>query len=260
VLSVVRFEVLRKAAQIWQQSSPGRNRHIRDHAFRNMVALAARQLPQQPKREERSGNYQERNKTDVSQAGGRKIKILPQPPHGPAGKLRGDNSPYGNVKPALFRAFIAGGTGRARSEAQDRGKNNDRCQRIIKLVEEIVDDPAAKEKVDDQADQVDGERHQQVNPRSGVADHAIPEIRFGLTVMRDVGSRLAAGEASCESAPDTGGGYNRQPDPVAAVRAVRIKISRKMARENPEYPYPDGDVEHAVVVLVLFTFNDFFHE
>jgi hypothetical protein len=33
-----------------------------------------------------------------------------------------------------------------------------------------------------------------------------------------------------------------------------------MPRENPEDPYPDGDMEHAVIVLVLFTFNDFFHE
>jgi hypothetical protein len=47
---------------------------------------------------------------------------------------------------------------------------------------------------------------------------------------------------------------------MTAVWAVRIKISRKMAGENPEHPYPDGDVEHTVVVLVLFTFNDFFHE
>jgi hypothetical protein len=33
-----------------------------------------------------------------------------------------------------------------------------------------------------------------------------------------------------------------------------------MAGENPENPYPDGDVEHAVIVLVLFTLNNFFHE
>jgi hypothetical protein len=33
-----------------------------------------------------------------------------------------------------------------------------------------------------------------------------------------------------------------------------------MAGKNPEHPNPDGDVEHAVIVLVLFTFNDFFHE
>ena len=46
---------------------------------------------------------------------------------------------------------------------------------------------------------------------------------------------------------------------VTAIRAVRIKNSGKMAGENPEHPYPDGDVEHTVIVLVLFTFNDFFH-
>ena len=57
VLSVVRFGVLRKAAQFWQQSRPGRNRHIRDHAFRNMVALAARQLAQESQSEEGPGNY-----------------------------------------------------------------------------------------------------------------------------------------------------------------------------------------------------------
>jgi hypothetical protein len=41
---------------------------------------------------------------------------------------------------------------------------------------------------------------------------------------------------------------------------MRIKISREMAGKNPEDPYPNGDVEHAVIILVLFTFNDFFHE
>jgi hypothetical protein len=39
-----------------------------------------------------------------------------------------------------------------------------------------------------------------------------------------------------------------------------VKIGGEMAGENPEHPYPDGDVEHAVIVLVLFPFNDFFHE
>jgi hypothetical protein len=47
---------------------------------------------------------------------------------------------------------------------------------------------------------------------------------------------------------------------VTAVRAVRIKIGGQMAGENPEDPYPDRNMEHAVIVLVLFTFNDFFHE
>src|SRR6476646_9562600 len=196
----------------------------------------------------------------MTQAHGRKVKIFSQPPHGPAGKLRGDHSPHGNIKPALFCAFIAGGTGRARRKVQDRGKNNNRSQRVIKLVKELIDDPAAKEKVDGQADQIDGEWHQQINPCRGVTYHAIPEIRFGLAVMRNVRLGLAAREPPSESTPDTNGGYNRQPDPVAAVRAVRVKISRKMAGKNPENPYPNGDVEHTVIVLVLFTFNDFFHE
>jgi hypothetical protein len=76
--------------------------------------------------------------------------------------------------------------------------------------------------------------------------------------MRDVRPGLAAGEASGESTPDTDGGYDGKPDPMAAVRAVRIKISSKMAWKNPEYPYPNGDMEHTVIVLVLFTFNETF--
>src|SRR6476469_3541320 len=191
---------------------------------------------------------------------GGKIKILPQPPHGPPGKLRGDHSPHGYIEPAFFGAFIAGGTRRSWREVEDRGQDNGGCQRVIKLVEEIVDDPAAKENIDAQSDQVDGEPYQQVNPRGGIANHAIPEIRLGLAVVRNVRAGLAAGKASGESAPDADGGYGCQPYPMAAVRAMRIEISCKVAGENPENPYPDGDVEHAVIILVLFTFNDFFHE
>jgi hypothetical protein len=47
---------------------------------------------------------------------------------------------------------------------------------------------------------------------------------------------------------------------VTAVRAVGVKISGKIPGQNPEHPDPDGDVEHTVIILVLFTFNDFFHE
>jgi len=139
-------------------------------------------------------------------------------------------------------------------------KHDGRSQRVIEFREQIIDDPAAKEKVDDQADQVDSERHQQINPGSGIANHPIPEIRFGLAVVRDVRARLAAGKTSGESAPDANGGHNRKPDPVTAVRTVGVQRRGEMARENPEYPYPDRDVQYAVIVLVLFTFNDFFHE
>jgi hypothetical protein len=78
--------------------------------------------------------------------------------------------------------------------------------------------------------------------------------------MRNVRPWLAAGKASRKSAPHANGGHDGKPNPVTAIRAVRVKIGREMAGENPENPYPDGDVEHAVIVLVLFTFNNFFHE
>jgi hypothetical protein len=78
--------------------------------------------------------------------------------------------------------------------------------------------------------------------------------------VRNVRAGLAAGKTSGESAPDADCGYDCQPDPVTAVRAMGVKIGGEMAGENPEHPYPDGDVEHAVIVLVLFPFNDFFHE
>jgi hypothetical protein len=72
--------------------------------------------------------------------------------------------------------------------------------------------------------------------------------------------RLAARQPPSESAPDANCGYDYQPDPVTAIRAMGVKIGGEMAGKNPEHPNPDGDVEHAVIVLVLFTFNDFFHE
>jgi hypothetical protein len=78
--------------------------------------------------------------------------------------------------------------------------------------------------------------------------------------MRDVRPGLAAGKTARESAPGTDGSYNRQPDPVSAVRAMGIEIGCKVAGQNPENPDPDGDMEHAVIVLVLFTLDNFFHE
>src|SRR5689334_3263780 len=111
-----------------------------------------------------------------------------------------------------------------------------------------------------QTDQINGKRHQQVNPRGGIANHSIPKVRLRLSIVRDVRPGLAAGEIAGKSAPDADGGYNRQPDPVAAIRAMRVKVRGEVARENPEDPYPDRDVEHPVVVFVSLTFNDFFHE
>jgi hypothetical protein len=78
--------------------------------------------------------------------------------------------------------------------------------------------------------------------------------------MRDVRPGLATGEIAGKSAPYADGGYYGKPDPVAAIRTVRVEISSEVARENPEDPYPDRDVEHPIVVFVSFTFNDFFHE
>jgi hypothetical protein len=47
---------------------------------------------------------------------------------------------------------------------------------------------------------------------------------------------------------------------VTTVRAVRIERRREMAGKYPEDPDPDRDMEHAVIVLVLLTLDDFFHE
>src|SRR5579864_7959124 len=121
----------------------------------------------------------------MSQADSGKIKEFSQSPHGPAGKLRRNDHPDSHVKPAFFRSFIARGSSGARREIEDCGKNNERGQRIVQLHEEIVDDPATGEKVDGQADQVDGKRYEQVDPSRGVANYAIPKVRLGLTVMSD---------------------------------------------------------------------------
>src|SRR5690242_385330 len=86
----------------------GGNRHIRNHAFGNVVTLSARQFAEQSQRKETAGDNQEREQPHLAQAGGGKIKIFSQAPHGPSGKLRGDNRPDGNVKPAFFRAFTTG--------------------------------------------------------------------------------------------------------------------------------------------------------
>jgi hypothetical protein len=78
--------------------------------------------------------------------------------------------------------------------------------------------------------------------------------------MRDVRPGLATGEIAGKSAPDADSGYYGKPDPVAAIRTMRVEIRCEMARKNPEDPYPDRDVEHPVVVFIFLTFNDFFHE
>jgi hypothetical protein len=40
---------------------------------------------------------------------------------------------------------------------------------------------------------------------------------------------------------------------------VGVKGSGKMAGKNPENPDPDRHMQHAVIVFVSFTLNDFFH-
>jgi hypothetical protein len=46
---------------------------------------------------------------------------------------------------------------------------------------------------------------------------------------------------------------------MATIRAMSIQGSGEMAGKNPENPDPDRDVQHAVIVFISFTFNDFFH-
>ena len=40
---------------------------------------------------------------------------------------------------------------------------------------------------------------------------------------------------------------------------MSVKVGGKMPGKDPENPDPDRNVHHAVVVLVSFTLNDFFH-
>jgi len=80
------------------------------------------------------------------------------------------------------------------------------------------------------------------------------------SVVRDVRARLTPGQSAGQSTPCDERQDNRQPDPVPTVRAMSIKCRGKMAGQNPKNPYPDGDMEHAVVILIFFTVNDFFHE
>jgi hypothetical protein len=47
---------------------------------------------------------------------------------------------------------------------------------------------------------------------------------------------------------------------VAAVRAVRVERSGKVAGKDPENPDPDRYVENPIVILISFPFDDFFHE
>src|SRR5262249_12931791 len=50
-----------------------------------------------------------------------------------------------------------------------------------------------------------------------------------------------------------------EPDPVSTVGAVSVKIGGEMAGQDPEDPDPDRNVQHAGVVFVSGTLNDFFH-
>src|SRR5262249_37670671 len=132
-------------------------------------------------------------------------------------------------------------------------------QHVIQLAVEGIDQPLPGKEVDDQPQEVNGERNQQRNPRGGIADNPIPEIGLGLAIVRDVRSECAAGKASGKPAPGADRGYDGEPDPVAAVGTVSVKIGCEMTGEDPENPDPDGNVQHAVVVFVSFTLNDFFH-
>src|SRR5437763_1805947 len=60
--------------------------------------------------------------------------------------------------------------------------------------------------------------------------------------------------------PNDHGDYHGQPDPVAAVGAVRIKIiGERKSGKDPEYPEPDGCMENAVVLLVALPEDSLFH-
>src|SRR5260370_91862 len=77
--------------------------------------------------------------------------------------------------------------------------------------------------------------------------------------MRDIQARCSAGKPSNKTSPNTSGGYNRKPHPMPAIGAVRVKSRREMSRQNPKCPYPDGHMQHAVVVLVPLTLDDLLH-
>src|SRR6185437_5302463 len=220
-------------------------------------ALGARQLAKVSEQEERSGNHNKANQTKISQRVRRNIKELSQPPHGPTGKLSGNDHPYGNVKPTLLFTLAARGTTGARSDVQHSSQNNGPGQHVIDVAVHAVDGIEPGEEVVHQADQIDGERNQQVDPGCGVADHAVPEVWLLLTVMGNVRLGLSAGQPTGEAAPGANRSHNREPDPVAAVWAVGVEISLQMARENPESPNPDGNVQHTVIVLVLLALNNF---
>src|SRR5262249_7015507 len=102
--------------------------------------------------------------------------------------------------------------------------------------------------------------NQQVDPCRGVANDAIPEVGLGLAVMRDIRAWLTAGKPAGESAPGTDGNDDHQPDPVAAVRAVRVERGGEMPGKNPENPDPERNMQDAVVIFVSFPSDDFFHE
>jgi hypothetical protein len=46
---------------------------------------------------------------------------------------------------------------------------------------------------------------------------------------------------------------------MATVRAVGVKRGGEMAGKNPKDPDPDRYMQHAIVVFVSFTLDDFFH-
>src|SRR6185312_15824408 len=171
----------------------------------------------------------------------------------------GNDHPYGNVKPTLLFTLAARGTTSARSDVQHSSQNNGPGQHVVDIAVHAVDGILPSEEVVHKADQIDGERNQQVDPGCGVADHAVPEVWLLLAVMGNVRLWLSAGQPTGEAAPGANRSHKREPDPVAAVWAVGVEISLQMARENPESPNPDGNVQHTVIVLVLLALNNFLH-
>jgi hypothetical protein len=46
---------------------------------------------------------------------------------------------------------------------------------------------------------------------------------------------------------------------VSPVRAVGIEIEGEMTGQDEEHPYPDGQVQHPVIILVALAFYDPLH-
>src|SRR5207245_11501520 len=104
---------------------------------------------------------------------------------------------------------------------------------------------------------IQSERNQQIDPGSGVANYAVPEIRLMYAKVSNIRLRLYSGQASGDSSPHAADGEQKQPYAMPAIRAMRIEVVRQPAGQHKEAPEPHRHAQHPAVEFVALSLDAF---